>query len=93
MGWIYKEITSRWSETYGTASSTTYSVKADNDVSVGFLRADVNGREKPAIDVNAGGNLIVDGTITSATKDDYALLSSMGNISGNGTIITNNRGR
>ena len=90
MGWIYKEITSRWSETYGTASSTTYSVKADNDVSVGFLRADVNGYEKPAIDVNAGGNLIVDGTITSATKDDYALLSSMGNISGNGTIITNN---
>lgn len=90
LGWIYKEITSRWSETYGTASSTTYSVKADNDVSVGFLRADVNGREKPAIDVNAGGNLIVDGTISSATKDDYVGLSSMGSISGNGTIITNN---
>lgn len=91
-GFIYKEIKSTWTETYGTASTTTYSVKADNDVAIGFRKANnISSSDSPAIDVKAGGNLIIGGDITSASHGDYVgLVSKNGSISGGGTVVTNN---
>lgn len=68
----YGNITYTWTETQGSSQSTTYDLKANSPVTVGFL-----GGSTGDISIKAAGDVSINGNVASATAADG---SAIGNI-------------
>ena len=84
-GLFHSTYTYTWTEYEGSSSTSTYSLKADNPVSVGFLTAPVG---EAGVDIKAKGDLVVGGDVRAADNTFVKLSSEGGSIRGGGILRT-----
>ena len=87
----YGETTYTWSGTQGTASSTTTSIAADKDISIGFIGS---GNKEGNINVTTGKDMLLAGNINNAEVDgkgkgSVTLTSETGSVSAIGSANIN----
>ena len=87
----YGETTYTWTGTQGTASSTTTSIAADKDISIGFIG---NGNNAGNINVTTGKDMLIAGNISNAEvngagKGSVNLTSNNGSVSAIGNANIN----
>ena len=88
----YGETTYTWTGTQGTASSTTTSIAADKDISIGFIGN--GGKEKGQINVTTGKDMLIAGNISNAEvngegRGSVNLTSNSGSVSAVGNANIN----
>lgn len=87
----YGETTYTWSGTQGTASSTTTSIAADKDISIGFIGS---GNKEGNINVTGNKDMLLAGNISNAEVDgkgkgSVTLTSETGSVSAIGSANIN----
>lgn len=87
----YGETTYTWTGTKGTASSTTTSIAADKDISIGFIG---NGNNQGNINVTTGKDMLIAGNISNAEvngegRGSVNLTSNSGSVSAVGNANIN----
>ena len=82
-GLIHSDYVYRWTEYDTSSSTTTYSLKANNPVTIGFLTAGSGN-----INVEAKGDVTVGGSIRATENKQVRLRSEEGSVRGGGTIHT-----
>lgn len=87
----YGETTYTWSGTQGTASSTTTSIAADKDISIGFIGS---GNKEGNINVTTGKDMLLAGNISNAEVDgkgkgSVTLTSETGSVNAIGSANIN----
>lgn len=87
----YGETTYTWSGTQGTASSTTTSIAADKDISIGFIGS---GNNAGNINVTTGKDMLLAGNISNAEVDgkgkgSVTLTSETGSVNAIGSANIN----
>ena len=88
----YGTTTYTWTGTQGTASSTTTSIAADKDISIGFIGN--GGKEKGQINVTTGKDMLIAGNISNAEvngegRGSVNLTSNSGSVSAVGNANIN----
>ena len=86
-GLFHSTYTYTWTEYDGSSSTSTYSLKASNPVSVGFLRAAVG---EAGVDVKATGDVMVGGDVRATADTFVKLTSEDGSVRGGGVLRTDN---
>ena len=86
-GLFHSTYTYTWTEYEGSSSTSTYSLKADNPVSVGFLTAPAG---EAGVDVKAKGDLMVGGDVRATADTFVNLTSEDGSVRGGGVLRTDN---
>ena len=84
-GLFHSTYTYTWTEYEGSSSTSTYSLKADNPVSVGFLTAPAG---EAGVDIKSKGDLMVGGDVRAADNTFVKLRSEGGSIRGGGILRT-----
>ncbi|MGP1366220.1 MAG: leukotoxin LktA family filamentous adhesin, partial [Schwartzia sp. (in: firmicutes)] len=82
-GLIHSDYVYKWTEYDNSSSTTTYSLKASNPVTIGFLTA-----ESGNIKVEAKGDVTVGGSLRATENKQVRLRSDTGSVRGGGTIHT-----
>ena len=86
-GLFHSTYTYTWTEYEGSSSTSTYSLKASNPVSVGFLRAAAG---EAGVDVKAKGDVMVGGDVRATADTFVNLTSEDGSVRGGGVLRTDN---
>ena len=84
-GLFHSTYTYTWTEYEGSSSTSTYSLKADNPVSVGFLTAPAG---EAGVDIKSKGDIMVGGDVRAADNTFVKLRSEGGSIRGGGILRT-----
>lgn len=71
----FGEIIYSWAETQGRVTTYNHSLKADNPINVKFIGSETSNNlsDKGNINIKTQGNILLNGTLSSAEKDNQAI--------------------